>query len=149
MSDIINNGSGHEVREEINTEFETVLNNETAETTRAEAAEAAIQAQITESTLEARHIVGTEGEPAFITGHNTSDCVPVAFYKDPFGIIHLEGVADGCNGTPIFQLPEGYRPTQTLAHVFPSSPVVYFTNDGNIYSGAGSRVYFDGITFRP
>jgi len=81
--------------------------------------------------------VGTPGEPGFIdnfgcgggdcagwanfgAGHNT-----VGFYKDPYGVVHLKGVvkwtnagqsAPGGCGWPIFQLPEGYRPTSTEAH---------------------------------
>ena len=53
-----------------------------------------------------------------------------AFYKDPFGVVHLKGLVKH-GGEPfapnhiVFQLPEGYRPTTT--HIFAT---VGSTGDG-------------------
>jgi hypothetical protein len=58
------------------------------------------------------HLVGTTGEPAFGDG-GAGDCIwnnftemigppapfnPVGFYKDPYGVVHLTGVAKAKNG---------------------------------------------------
>ena len=89
--------------------------------------------------LEAPHLVGSAGEPAFGDG-GEGDCLwrnvhppldgitglnPVSFYKDPLGIVHLEGLAiaadgsggdamcggaDGITDSIAFTLPPAYRP---------------------------------------
>jgi hypothetical protein len=81
--------------------------------------------------IEPTHIVGNLGEPSYADG-GERDCLwlrvdvdPAGFYKDPFGLVHLEGTAfnvggeggDGqCNfgqqslDGVIFILPPGYRP---------------------------------------
>lgn len=89
--------------------------------------------------LEAFHIVGAAGEPAFGNGGD-GDCLwqnpppgsglleavnPTSFYKDLHGIVHLAGVPAASNGPGgdaicdsmtdvsdliIFQLPAGYAP---------------------------------------
>lgn len=39
--------------------------------------------------------------------------MPVAFFKDPFGQVHLRGLVAGASvSTVIFTLPPGYRPSQ-------------------------------------
>lgn len=90
------------------------------------------------------HVIGDPGEPDFLTGKENSDGTgadapawghsenePVAFYKDPFGVVHLRGMviflgafreeAPDPEKTELTEhafeqraliLPEGYRPTQ-------------------------------------
>jgi hypothetical protein len=80
----------------------------------------------------------------------------VAFYKDPFGVVHLKGLASCLNSAspdPIFVLPAGYRPAALYT-------VATITNDslGRVeISPAGTVkplidqadwVSLDGITFR-
>lgn len=70
--------------------------------------------------MEATHIVGAPGQPAFENGSANVPSElgisfnPVGFYKDHDGIVHLQGVAiAGNNGSgivPIFTLPPGFRP---------------------------------------
>ena len=64
------------------------------------------------------HIVGTAGEPAFQNGWENwevSDASLAGFYKDSESIVHLKGVvAEGTDGTTVFELPGGYRPSETL-----------------------------------
>jgi hypothetical protein len=64
-------------------------------------------------------LVGTSGQPAFLTGWANSGTGPpssfqsVGFWKDQFGIVHLQGDATRTSGTntDIFALPAGYRPS--------------------------------------
>lgn len=64
--------------------------------------------------IESWHEVGQTGEPAFQNGwQNLGDSrtATAAFYKDPWGVVHLKGtVKSGTNGTTIFTLPCGYGP---------------------------------------
>jgi len=61
---------------------------------------------------EAVRLVGAVGQPAFVNGWaNVGGSFQVAgFYKDPFGIVHLQGDVKSGSGT-IFTLPSGYCPT--------------------------------------
>lgn len=102
---------------------------------------------------EAYHLVGNAGQPDFRNG-GQGDCLwvnlnsilppgvtpnafdPVAFYKDPYGVVHLTGAAiavpgpsgDGaCNesdDTIVYRLPPAYRPArvQTLSVIGSSGP---------------------------
>ena len=60
---------------------------------------------------EPTHLVGQPGEPVFLNDWVNSDTVnfrPAGFFKDSFGVVHLQGlVEDGTSGA-IFQLPAGY-----------------------------------------
>jgi hypothetical protein len=60
------------------------------------------------------HEVGQTGEPPFQNGwQDLGDgrTAPAAFFKDPWGIVHLRGtVQSGSTGGPIFTLPCGYGP---------------------------------------
>jgi hypothetical protein len=121
--------------------------------------------------LEAIHLVGTPGQPPFEAGAKNFPAEmkaglnfqPVGFYKDPEGIVHLEGVAvAGNEGTPIlegpiFTLPAGFRPGNGLTQVFGEERVFVFgsnvTIEGNNVSGRviGKKeeaVILDGVTFR-
>jgi hypothetical protein len=83
---------------------------------------------------EGYHVVGAAGEPPFLTANqaasqqNLDGACPggsaawsvygdgyttPAFYRDPFGTVHLSGlVTGGVFRCAIFQLPPGYRPAE-------------------------------------
>jgi hypothetical protein len=105
---------------------------------------------------EAFHEVGAAGEPAFENswanespGFESS----AAFYKDPFGIVHLKGlVASGALGN-IFTLPAGYRPAKNLVEIVwrntPGSAELIVFASGGVYVANGSGpTDIDGVTFR-
>jgi hypothetical protein len=122
------------------------------------------------SPLEATHIVGAPGEPGFENGaHNipTSGLVPllpVGFYKDHEGIVHLQGVAEvgkSSGGVPtVFTLPPGFRPapghaaifeqlTEATALIFGSSTNISgFELSGKVLGGEENPIVLEGITFR-
>lgn len=80
---------------------------------------------------------------------------PASFYKDPFGIVHLEGVVEG-GGTfsQIFELPPGYRPGQSanfLIYGNASSPAGLFVGDDGdvtLLEGDDAFISLYGVTFR-
>jgi hypothetical protein len=71
---------------------------------------------------EAWHELGTEGDPALQPRYSQAGPVNIggtlkslntpAFYKDPFGVVHLKGTVqnDQTAGNVVFTLPAGYRP---------------------------------------
>jgi hypothetical protein len=67
------------------------------------------------ATIEAPHIVGKPGQPAFENGWNFFQSDNVGFFKDQFGMVYLQGALDPgdnpANGSAAFTLPQGYRPT--------------------------------------
>jgi len=71
------------------------------------------------STIEPAHVVGAQNQPPFQNGWSAalgSADEGLSFYKDGFGIVHLQGNAGNVNpstGT-IFTLPSGYRPAKDL-----------------------------------
>ena len=80
---------------------------------------------------------------------------PAAYYKDPHGIVHLEGlIAGGTVALEAFTLPAGYRPPATC--LFPSfcasgAARVDVNTSGDvtvISAGSNAFVALDGITFR-
>jgi hypothetical protein len=66
---------------------------------------------------EAIRLVGTPGNPAFEgTFANSNQGASAGFFKDQFGIVHLQGDLNPPNfSTTIFTLPPGYRPDQNGA----------------------------------
>lgn len=67
--------------------------------------------------LEAWHVVGAAGQPAFANGwaNTGAGYAGAQFYKDPAGIVHVEGfVTGGTLNTGVFTLPVGYRPAANL-----------------------------------
>ncbi len=81
----------------------------------------------------------------------------VAFYKDPFGVVHLKGTFKLGGDSIAFELPAGYRPAR--AGVFPIDVNANIVVHLVIYEGfvqvlqpggyAGTEVYsLDGISFR-
>jgi hypothetical protein len=66
---------------------------------------------------EAWHEIGAAGQPAFQNSWINEDPtgeVTAAFYKDPFGVVHLKGLVTGGSNATIFTLPAGYRPGKNL-----------------------------------
>lgn len=109
------------------------------------------------SALENRHYVGNVGEPQFQNGWQNfgSQYTPAAFYKDNFGIVHLEGlISSGSTNAIIFTLPSGYIPN-AITHVSTlanhASANIVINPDGTVFHDGGSNVWFslNSITFRP
>lgn len=74
---------------------------------------------------EPTHLVGTSGNPGFEPGAENYplpvsglNFPKVGFYKDAFGIVHLEGAAKLSAVGPVFTLPPGYRPASGTVEVF-------------------------------
>jgi hypothetical protein len=66
---------------------------------------------------EAWHEIGSAGEPAFQNSwvnESPSSEVTAAFYKDPWGVVHLKGLVTAGTNAVIFALPAGYRPSKNL-----------------------------------
>ena len=108
------------------------------------------------------HIVGEPGEPDFLNGCGNvgspggSD-LPVGFFKDDQGVVHLQGVFYGCSptnaGTVAFQLPKGYRPAAGKELKFPMVSGVAFVGGNGVPPGAvqcnyNGPCHLYGITFR-
>jgi hypothetical protein len=116
------------------------------------------------STVEGWHEVGASGQPPFQNGWVNVGGVfsTAAFYKDPYGVVHLKGlIKSGTVGSPIFSLPEGYRPAAELNFAVLSNsalgilgiqPTCFFQlcTFHNVTLDAGSNpwVSLDGISFR-
>lgn len=115
----------------------------------------------TDIRTEPYHEVGARGEPAFSPGW--SNTIPAtestaAFFKDPFGVVHLKGIVRRSGGdSTIFFLPAGYRPPKLacFANVKAEIPVVAgytcVAPDGELRpatGGGNGRYLLDGITFR-
>ncbi len=109
------------------------------------------------------HAIGGPGEPTFLHScHNAGflNAPTVSFYKDQVGVVHLEGIYNGCSptGQNAFQLPPGYRPTPNLSFSLPlfgeSVVVVHGSAPGIPASEVGavdcpaSLCTLNGITFR-
>jgi hypothetical protein len=68
-------------------------------------------------------LIGAPGQPGFENGAtNITEAgfslPPAGFYKDAFGIVHLEGFVKKGSGPVIFTLPSGYRPASGTLQVF-------------------------------
>jgi hypothetical protein len=88
-------------------------------------------------TPEDTHRVGATDEPAFLNGWTNfgSSHVPVGFWKDREGVVHLQGLlsTSGKTGASVlFQLPAEYRPcgTPTIAGGFGSN-LIFGTQSGS------------------
>ncbi|HEY7256151.1 MAG TPA: hypothetical protein VH476_05655 [Solirubrobacterales bacterium] len=109
------------------------------------------------------HAVGGPGEPQFQNGcHNSGlpDAATVRFYKDQIGIVHLEGIYNGCSTENVtaFQLPAGFRPRPNLNFSLPlfgeEGVVVVYGSAPNLPPGDVGAVQcpvalciLDGITY--
>jgi hypothetical protein len=101
------------------------------------------------------HKIGGAGEPAFQNGwtnESPGDEVTAAFYKDPFGVVHLKGIVTGGSNGTIFTLPARYRPSRNLVEPmwrFASGSgemAIYSIGIVNIVSGSGVAS-LDGVSF--
>ncbi|MGN6217470.1 MAG: hypothetical protein ACTHN7_11030 [Solirubrobacterales bacterium] len=122
------------------------------------------------SPVEATHIVGAPGEPGFENGaHNIPETgliplLPVGFYKDHEGIVHLQGVAEvgkSAGGVPtVFTLPPGFRPTPGHAAIFEqlteataiifggSTNISGFELSGKVLGNEENPIVLEGITYK-
>jgi hypothetical protein len=114
------------------------------------------------SKLEAIHLVGTPGEPPFDPGVSNSSLVSTThagFYKDSFGLVHLQGTVNAPTGHLLFTLPPGFRPQSLVCWATPAFVgLTYKVNrgcvseDGSVYNDRGEGTEYislDGFTFRP
>lgn len=117
------------------------------------------------SPMEGSHNVGAAGEPSFLGGSENAPAtppvqlVPVSFYKDHEGIVHLEGVVKvGAEGK-VFTLPAGDRPAAGKLLVFEPGPklIVFIAGgglnsgpliEGTVFASSEETVPLSGITFR-
>jgi hypothetical protein len=124
----------------------------------------AASAYATKTGTEAVRLVGTAGNPAFNTGWGNagSPFQVVGFWKDQFGIVHLQGDASRSSGTnpDIFQLPVGYRPNAyeniavygdggTAAGIAITGPGDGTPGAVRLVGGAATFIGLSGVTFRP
>jgi hypothetical protein len=102
------------------------------------------------------HEVDAPGEPGFQNGwKNTGPATDVtaAFYKDPYGVVHLKGlIYNGPNDAPIFVLPEGYRPSKNAVQLVwrgSGSGKLNLLPDGSVeFQDGAAAASLDGVTFR-
>jgi hypothetical protein len=107
---------------------------------------------------EATRLVDTPGNPSFAASWaNSGITPPVGFYKDQFGVVHLQGGVNPPNSTgTIFTLPAGYRPSPgpslrfavesdghllTAIEIQPGGAVASLTSQNDL-------LLLEGITFR-
>jgi hypothetical protein len=89
--------------------------------------------------------------------YDTANGRNAGYYKDGFGIIHLQGlIRSGTSipGTTLFTLPIGYRPTKSCYFPVSSnnafgSVSVDVSGEVAIQSGSNTWLSLDGISFRP
>jgi hypothetical protein len=112
------------------------------------------------SAIEAAHVVGAAGEPAYENSWFAPPGSPhdegVSFYKDPWGIVHLQGSAEhtvAATGT-IFTLPAGYRPAGPIwvtdYGAGDSTAYVNIKPDGTVNEDGIGQTYVSltSVTFR-
>jgi hypothetical protein len=111
------------------------------------------------STIEPAHVVGGTNQPPFQNGWSSTlgaDDEGLSFYKDGFGIVHLQGSAGNAKlstGT-IFTLPSGYRPAKDLYLAVygsgGSAAYVQVTSSGdvNVIGPSQNYVGLTNVTFR-
>jgi hypothetical protein len=99
------------------------------------------------------HIVGAAGEPPFQNGFapGVGGVAAPSFYKDPYGVVHLVGRAEGLNHGVIFTLPQAYRPAATVSFAVTDHSVtnqnVTIAASGNVTSTSNGP-FLDEISFR-
>jgi hypothetical protein len=108
------------------------------------------------------HEIGAKGQPPFQNGFTNDARNPyfptAAFYKDPFGVVHLKGlisdrfVQGGSNSTTIFTLAPGYRPRDDLTFAVyrgHGTGELNIDSNGDVFFSTGSGdASLDGVTFR-
>jgi hypothetical protein len=106
--------------------------------------------------LEAEHVVGRPGQPAFENGcenYFPGDISEVGFYEDPMGVVHLRGYAQHCTeNASIFILPVGFRPAEgeffVVANGNESTGLVEVTAEGEVAVFGGSNAGLSNVEFR-
>lgn len=106
--------------------------------------------------IETPHVVGDSGEPAFSgtwVNYDTSTYRGARFWKDPMGIVHVEGlIKDGTINTTAFVLPEGYRPGVALiwpAYTSTGVGRLDIAATGNVLPVSGGTGYFSiNVSFK-
>ena len=110
--------------------------------------------------LDSWHEIGTSGEPVFQNSWTNygSPYTVAAFYKDPYNVVRLKGFITGgtsTDGTVVFTLPEGYRPSERIVLTTensgwnPMSIDVYQNGEVKIYNVTNnSWITLDGLAFR-
>lgn len=112
------------------------------------------------------HRVGQPGEPIFENGWGNYTLAGnwqyLRFFLSPDDFVSIEGIIDGggvANGTVIFTLPAGYRPTRTVTFPVPTSPTppvslgrIDIEMDGSVSvqdtnAGAAGYMSLSGIRF--
>jgi len=106
-------------------------------------------------------VVGASGAPAYhgSWGAPIPNDEGVSFYKDPWGIVHLQGDADNSSGAAtgtIFKLPVGYRPAGVIEFAAFAGPggsgdlaYIMVTSNGEVDEVIPQQfVGLSGITFR-
>lgn len=113
--------------------------------------------KVSAETIEARRVVGAEGQPAYENGCKAygGKYGGAVFWKDPAGIVHTEGeVEEPSLEFPkvCFTFPAGDRPQQQSQFSTPagSAGTVEILENGNLQQVGGSAVTvsLNGITFR-
>jgi hypothetical protein len=101
------------------------------------------------------HEVNSPGEPVFQNGWmNTGPATDVtaAFFKDPYGVVHLKGLIFGGTNDPIFVLPDGYRPSKNVIQLVwrgSGSGKLEVLPDGRVlFQDGAAAASLDGVTFR-
>jgi hypothetical protein len=104
------------------------------------------------------HLIGAPGQPDFHGGAvNEPPSPPAGFYKDAFGIVHLEGQVKAGTSSVLFVLPSGYRPASGIVQFFEQTKeagvLIHGSPGAETEAGAvtitGSPdVLLSGITFR-
>jgi len=110
------------------------------------------------SAIEAAHVVGAAGEPAFQNGWHAPGFPGdegLSFYKDPWGIVHIQGSTSNSGSTStVFTLPAGYRPAKNLyLAVYGAGGSIAFiqitdTGDVNPFGGSTTFLGLTNVTFR-
>lgn len=102
------------------------------------------------------HFVGNPGESTFQNSwvNYGAPYNPVGYWKDPFGWVHLTGLAkNGTINTPIFTLPAGLRPAFTVLIGNISNGAIGrldIGSDGTVVQAAGNNTYvsLENIRFK-
>ena len=114
-------------------------------------------AKISSSAVEAAKIVGAAGAPAYqgSWGAAGGGDESVSFYKDPWGVVHIQGNARISNPTTgtIFTLPAGYRPAGTIYFAayghYGGAALIQILSDGEVkLDVSNDYVGLSNITFR-
>ena len=103
----------------------------------------------------------TQLEPVHVIGASQFEhgCVdagsfgPVGYFKDPFGIVHLQGYVVSCpEGESAFTLPPGFRPPEETVSVTgtnnTTNGLIRVNPDGTVLLFGGTTGIINGITFR-